>query len=274
MNIALVGYGKFGKKYFNTLKNLDIFENILIYRKRKKKNFKILTKSSLTSNKIDLGIIVTPVDTHFKIASMFLNSKIPIVLEKPVSNKINEIQELNKISKKNKTSVIVNYSDLYNQNFIDIKKEAKKEKIKKLNIHFKTKNKYYYKKSSPILDWLPHFFAIYFNFFKNFDKFTIKKFKEKISKKHIFQSIIINLFIKNKNISNFYFNNNLNQKIRKFKLSCSNNQYLYNGYSKRINTKTPMEKIIFKLHQSKLKKKYINDLPISLKIQKAINKLI
>ena len=180
MNIALVGYGKFGKKYFNTLKNLDIFENILIYRK--KKNFKILTKSSLISNKIDLGIIVTPVDTHFKIASIFLNSKIPIILEKPVSNKINEINELNKISKKNKTSVIVNYSDLYNQNFINIKKESKKEKIKELNIHFKTKNKYYYKTTSPILDWLPHFFAIYFNFFKNFDKITIKKFKEKYQK--------------------------------------------------------------------------------------------
>ena len=221
-----------------------------------------------------MGIIVTPVDTHFKIASIFLNSKIPIILEKPVSNKINEINELNKISKKNKTSVIVNYSDLYNQNFINIKKESKKEKIKELNIHFKTKNKYYYKTTSPILDWLPHFFAIYFNFFKNFDKITIKKFKEKISKKRVFQSIIINLFIKNKNISNFYFDNNLNQKIRKFKLSCLNNRYLYDGYSKLIHTKTPMEKIIFKLHKSKLKKKYINDLPISLKIQKAINKLI
>ena len=44
MNIALVGYGKFGKKYFNTLKNLDIFENILIYRKKKKKILKFLQK--------------------------------------------------------------------------------------------------------------------------------------------------------------------------------------------------------------------------------------
>ena len=123
MNIALVGYGNFGKKYYKTLKQIKLFKNIVIYRKNKKKNSHLLSVNSLKKNKIDLAIIVTPIETHFKITKIFLNLKIPIILEKPVSKKTEEIQKLNEISKKNKTSVIVNYSDLYNHNYLEIKKK-------------------------------------------------------------------------------------------------------------------------------------------------------
>ena len=123
MNVALVGYGNFGKKYYQTLKKIKLYKNIVIYRKSKKKNSNLLSVNSLKKNKIDVAIIVTPVETHYKIAKFFLNLNIPIILEKPVSKKIKEIEKLNKFSKKKRTSVIVNYSDLFNQNFLNIKKK-------------------------------------------------------------------------------------------------------------------------------------------------------
>ena len=123
MNIALVGYGNFGKKYYKTLHNLKIFNKIIIYTKNKKKNTNLLSLDSLKRNNIGVAVIVTPVETHFKIAKIFLNLKIPIILEKPVTNTTKEIQILNLISKKNKTSVIVNYSDLYNHNYLKLKKK-------------------------------------------------------------------------------------------------------------------------------------------------------
>ena len=123
MNVALVGYGNFGKKYYHTLKKIKLYKKIIIYRKNKKKNFNLLSASSLKKNKIDVAIIVTPIETHYKIAKFFLNLNIPIILEKPVSKKIREIKELNTLSKKKKVSVIVNYSDLFNQNYLNIKKK-------------------------------------------------------------------------------------------------------------------------------------------------------
>ena len=122
MNIALVGYGNFGKKYYKTLSQLKLFNKIFIYRKNKKKNSNLLSIASLRKNKVNLGIVATPVETHFKIAQIFLKLKIPIILEKPVSNITKDVQTLNSISKKNKTTVIVNYSDLYNYNYLKIKK--------------------------------------------------------------------------------------------------------------------------------------------------------
>lgn len=47
MNIALVGYGNFGKKYYKTLKQLKIFNKIFIYRKNKKKNSSLFSVASL-----------------------------------------------------------------------------------------------------------------------------------------------------------------------------------------------------------------------------------
>lgn len=275
MNIALVGYGNFGKKYYKTLKQIKLFKNIIIYRKNKKKNSNLLSVYSLKKNKIDLAIIVTPVKTHFKITKIFLNLKIPVILEKPVSNKTEEVKKLNKISKKNRTSVIVNYSDLYNYNYLKIiKKISKKKVINKLNINFKSDNKYLKKKIQPILDWLPHFFAIYFSFFNSYDRLILKKLKTIKLKNTFSQLFEINIFIKNKNISNFYFSNIFKKRVRKFKLIYNKKTYLYNGYKIEKNKPTPMEKIIFKLYNSKIKKKYINDLPKSVKIHKAIDKLI
>ena len=141
MNIALVGYGSFGRKYYETLNQLKIFNKIIVYRRNKKKNSRLLSVESLKNNKINLGIVATPVETHFKIAKIFLKLKIPIILEKPVSNKTEEVHKLNLLSKKNKTSVIINYSDLYNYNYLKIKKKIKKN-VSQLNINFKSNNEY------------------------------------------------------------------------------------------------------------------------------------
>ena len=102
MNVALVGYGNFGKKYYHKIKKIKLYKKKIIYRKNKKKNFNLLSASSLKKNKIDVAIIVTPIETHYKIAKFFLNLNIPIILEKPVSKKIREIKELN-IFKKEKS---------------------------------------------------------------------------------------------------------------------------------------------------------------------------
>tara|TARA_B100001121_G_scaffold114126_1_gene100516 strand:+ start:794 stop:1621 length:828 start_codon:yes stop_codon:yes gene_type:complete len=275
MNIALVGYGNFGKKYYKTLKHLKIFNQIIIYTKTKKKNSNLFSLASLKRNKINLGIIATPVETHFKIAKIFLKLRIPIILEKPVSYVPKEVQILNSISKKNKTSVIVNYSDLYNHNYLKIKKKIiKRKNIDQLNIYFKSNNKYNKKSFLPILDWLPHYFAIYFSFFRFYDKIFLKKLKT-IKQKNIFsQSFEINLFIKKKNVSNFYFDNITKKKLRKFQLIYNKKKYLYNGYKIERHDITPMERIIHKLYKTKMKKNYINDLPKSIKIHKAIEKLL
>ena len=121
---------------------------------------------------------------------------------------------------------------------------------------------------------MPHYLAIYFSFFNSLDKIILKKIKTIKFNNSFSQSFEINLFVKNKNVSNFYFNNIKKKKIRKFKLIYNKKIYLYDAYKLDKNKQTPLQKIIYKLYYSKIKKNYINDLAKSVRIHKAIDKLI
>ena len=102
LNIALVGFGRFGKKYYkNILKNKKFYLK-KIYRKKKYKSkiFQKLSNKDLYKNQIKSAIIVTPVESHYKISCLFIKKKIPIILEKPAARYPREIKRLFEISKK------------------------------------------------------------------------------------------------------------------------------------------------------------------------------
>jgi len=289
VNIALVGFGNFGKKYFITLQRLNLFKKIFIFKKNKKKGFKILSKYNLKKLKINLAIIATPPNTHFKIASLFLREKIPFILEKPVSNKLSDIKKLIALSQKNNINFLINYSDLYNQNFIQIKNiinlyggiEFINIKFEKYNDNYKNKN------FLPCFDWFPHFFAIFFCFFQKYDEIIIEEYKTYKVNQSYFQSLKIKILLKKKVISKLSFNNFSKKPIRQAKFKSSRLLGVYDGYSNFNNyirldknklklqkaSYKPMDKIIFDLSKLYNNKEYITDLSSSIKIHKAINSI-
>lgn len=95
MKILIIGYGSIGKRYFSILnkkhktyvydendeyKNLNFFFDI-----KNKKNFKF--------SRI---IICTPPDKHLIYCKKFYHLKVPILVEKPLTNKFKEISEYKK----------------------------------------------------------------------------------------------------------------------------------------------------------------------------------
>ena len=139
LNLALVGFGKFGKIYFQNLKRNKNFFLKTIFRKTKlsNKKFKKISKKNINQSKFNAGIICTPVRSHYEIAKLFLENKIPFILEKPAAHKLNQIKNLISISKKNKTTVLVNHSDLFNPNFNFIFSRIKLiGKIRYIEAHF------------------------------------------------------------------------------------------------------------------------------------------
>lgn len=288
LNLALVGFGQFGKKYYKNIRSNKDFFLKTIFRKKNvdEKKFKKLSKKNLLKSKINAAIICTPVKSHFKIAKLFLENRIPMILEKPAANNIKEIKELDKLSKKLSVTVLVNHSDLFNQNLKAISSKIKSiGKIKLIDIQFgKYSAKYNTKDLLPCFDWLPHPLAVIIKLFKKV-KFN-KIIKNVITKKNksLFQEILISLKgPKNIDIKIFY-SNKFKKKLRKITFYGKKGFINYDGYNDKDNftyikqkTKlikpnlTPMQNILLKFYNLVKQKKFQSDLKLSLEVEKIVS---
>ena len=293
LKIGLIGFGRFGKKYFNNLINSSYFEVEFILKKKQKKSnspTKIFNDIKKINNiKIDGAIIASPSNTHYDLCRYFLSKNIPLILEKPAVNNFQELKKL-LILKKNKIPVLVNHSDLYNPLFQDILRFKKKiGLIKFIKLNF-GKFDYQYtvkKKVLPASDWLPHIFGTLTNFISKEFKVKIEYNKYKIIKKSYFQQLKINVLSKNDNyLSEILFSNF--KTNRSIDIYGSNGIIRYDSYNHKksfvkINNKlfkfndsksiTPMENLLKKFHYCIVKKKKINDLKIVYKYQKILDQI-
>lgn len=117
--LALIGTGRWGKNYINTINNLSSCE--LPEEFIKTSNYKDL----FAFDNIDGVIIATPSSTHFKIAKEFLEKGFNVLIEKPMTNSYKDALELSKIAKKYKNIVMIGHIYLYNPAFLQVKKLIK-----------------------------------------------------------------------------------------------------------------------------------------------------
>lgn len=184
-NVFLIGYGKWGKKIFNSLKQIKSISKIQI-----KKN--TLDKKKIDLTHIDWVFVTTRTNQHYQIVKKYLNKKINVFCEKPLStNSLND-KKLYNLAKKNNCKLYV--SDI--ENYKNISFNLKKE-------NFIVRSKFSDNKKDILSRLAYHDFTYIYNKLK---KKTIQNIKI-ISKKK--GELIFLLKIDNKK---FYFNYSLNSK--------------------------------------------------------------
>ena len=137
--VCLVGYGYWVSKLARNFKNSDYFDLFSIADSKKvnltlaKKRFPLITtykdyKKSIKDNLINLVVVSTPTGSHYKIAKFALENSKHVLIEKPMCLSTKEVMSLNRIAKKNKKMIFVDYPFLfagtvnYIKNIIDKKK--------------------------------------------------------------------------------------------------------------------------------------------------------
>jgi len=290
MNLALVGFGKFGKKYHKNINHSKLFYIKKIFRKNNltKKKLNIILKSDIKKNNFKAGIVVTPTDTHYQISKIFIKNKIPIILEKPAGLNISEVKKMLQLSKKHKSTVIVNHSDLFNENLKHLLDKLKL--IGKISLIEGDFGKYdsSYKNSNylPFYDWMPHPLAILFSISSKLTNTAIEY--NYIERRHgsFFQDIIVTLKARKIKLIRIRFSNRKKIKTRKFIIHGTKGLISYDGYNHNNNyifikkktifprtKKTPMQNIIKHLYHLSKNKIFYSDLNLSLKIQKILEKI-
>ena len=121
IRVGVIGLGYLGKFHFEKYssnksvkltsivdidkKNLDLVNSKEIYKSTSYKDI---------IGKVDAVSIVTPTVTHFSIAKFFLDNKVHVLLEKPMTESVTQAKKLNEIAKKTRRILQIGHLEQFN----------------------------------------------------------------------------------------------------------------------------------------------------------------
>lgn len=141
--ILVIGCGSIGSRHARNAKKIGI-ENIIlcdndIQRAEKlgeELNSKLIYsdyKNAIEENKnLDAVIIATPSSLHIEPAIYCANNKINLLIEKPLSNNLNNVEELLETVKKNNIVGMIGHSYRFHEGFLAIKKHINEKIVGKI----------------------------------------------------------------------------------------------------------------------------------------------
>ena len=262
-NVGLIGYGKMGKIYAKEIKKKKEFQIVdILEHKNILKNPNVI-KKFFKSKKINLFIISSPINTHFKYLQHAYKEKKNIIIEKPLVENNGQLKKLKLLNKDYKKKVMIHHNDLLNienMNFIDNLSDCKKIEM------FYGKKELVNSYKKPFFDWLPHPLSIIINFIGEPKNFKILKYTKKVTNNLVLEELKL-IF----NFSKFQiflnFSNDLKSPSKKIILYKNNKNKIYDGYAKK-NQKT-IKLLLDKFYRVNK----INDINTNLKVYELLFKI-
>ena len=136
-HFGIIGFGNMGVRYLKILKSINKKYKVTIIRSKRKKNKKFEKEADFITNSIkkavkhgmQCAIICSPASQHVADAKALVKQKIHFLMEKPISNKTEEIVSLIKLTKKNKIKAEVGYVLKELKSYTEIKRKIEKKNI-------------------------------------------------------------------------------------------------------------------------------------------------
>ncbi len=141
INISVVGLGLMGAQHLKAIlksKKANLHSIVDISDNAKKLSAKYNIKlhsnvsSLLNSKELDAVIVATPNRLHEKNTISLLRKKIPVLLEKPISDNIKSAKKIINIAGKNKTPLLIGYHRRHNSIVTEVKDIIKSGKLGKI----------------------------------------------------------------------------------------------------------------------------------------------
>ena len=235
INIALVGCGNWASKIINEI-NLNKNYNLSSIVCRKNKIFKNKIQvfknieSLIESNNCDCIYIAALPKVNLRVIKLLEHKKIRLIIEKPVSDTLRNLQNIKRILENNDLIIYPNLTNYFSQTFEEFKHvvDINFTKIKEI-IVYEGNFGPFRKDIHPIWDWGFHSISLLFLIFWGRD-FSIVEKKEIISNNKYGKGLVTKFMFKiNKNINVKIVTGNLfKKKLRKIKIILNDNNYIIN----------------------------------------------
>jgi len=129
LKVCVLGAGHLGKIHIKLLKEIDVYDLIGFYdpddqnaeKVAKEFDIKRYLDASVLIDDSDVVDIVTPTLSHFKYASEALKKGKHLFIEKPLTNTLEEAEELLKISEEVGSYIQVGHVERYNPAYLSVK---------------------------------------------------------------------------------------------------------------------------------------------------------
>ena len=129
IRIGVIGLGYLGKFHYQKYKASKLVKltsvvdtNIDNHALVTEKNISKFKKYQDIVDHVDAVSIVTPTSSHFKIAKYFLEKKVHVLLEKPMTETVAQAKKLNNIAKKNNCILQIGHLEQFNPAIRKIRK--------------------------------------------------------------------------------------------------------------------------------------------------------
>ena len=129
IRIGVIGLGYLGKFHYQKYKASKLVKLTSVVDTNID-NYTLVTEKSISKFKkyqdivdhVDAVSIVTPTSSHFKIAKYFLEKKVHVLLEKPMTETVAQARKLNNIAKKNNCILQIGHLEQFNPAIRKIRK--------------------------------------------------------------------------------------------------------------------------------------------------------
>jgi len=135
--LCVVGAGKWGSNHIKTLDSMGALGGIVEKNVTSSKKIKDLYPLSKVFNNLseaigqdfDGYVVATPPSTHFEVAKTIINSRKPVLVEKPLALNYESAFELNELAKRKKVLLMVGHILLFHSGFNKMKEIIDSGKI-------------------------------------------------------------------------------------------------------------------------------------------------
>lgn len=246
LKFLLIGDGNIGQVHKRIISSRSDTKIVGVVDLKYKKNIKKevnfynnINEVNLNQNNYDSAIIATYTNSHIKLAKKVLSYGIPVLIEKPLTTRFFEIDELINIAKKNNTFFRVGLIETYNPIFKFLNKNLDLDKLDLIHIYRHSPMPSMVRKlDNVIFDLLIHDIAVLYEMF-NTKKINLVS-KSFVKSKGVIETVELMLKIAKTNI---FISASRQSQIKERKWVLQSADYLYhaNLLSKSINEYTTGE---------------------------------
>lgn len=288
INIGLIGAGNWGKKYIETIKEIDWISLVAISSKNQKTKEIIPKYCQLFQDWRDMfdlsdldGIIVcSPTFSHYEICKEVLNRDISLLAEKPLTTKIKEVKNLLEICKSKKSILMVNYIHLYHIGFQEILNIFENNNSTEIINIISESGSYgpFRKDTRALWDWGVHDVAMMLRLIKEYPIKIVSKFLKKSEKGYQYGELIeANFDFSSGSQAKLIFGNLQNKKIKNFIAFSDSKNLIYNPFDKKnqlnyLTSESPLKRCIKKFSERIINSdNSLDDIELTLKITEILN---